>query len=124
MSRSYTYDAKARAYKVPVPPSMSVLGYVYRPNRVAAGMTASYARKPRQFDPRKSPDANSLRVRGTTAASRYLGYYLSRGSKVCPCCGQRTQKWVLNTSGHRRLMLLRQRRDARLQSIAQQENPA
>lgn len=108
MSKLYTYDPRSRSYRVPVPATLSVLGYVQRRTRNAAGMTATAARSGHKL----SDDAQAIAVKGHAARALGLSYYIKRGTqeKLCPCCHQSVSKSVLNQMGQHRLNRLRQLR--------------
>lgn len=113
MSRPYTWDPKVRAYRVKDSRGMTV----HRRNKTAAGMTYTNGRKPK---PGYSDDALHLMVVGHTGHMNGLAYCTKRNSvKICPCCGQASNRLILNDRGKTRLRILRRRREARLQLIAQ-----
>jgi hypothetical protein len=97
----------AGQFFVPVQPAGAT-----RPNRTAAGMTATHGRKERRTS-RKQPyseDALRLMVRGTLDSLH--GYRFDLERVVCPCCGERTQRLKLRPGAakSRRLKLARLKR--------------
>jgi hypothetical protein len=79
---------------------------VSRPNKVAAGMERTLARKPATMW--HSDTANRLAYAGTCDLLHGLGLYITDG--LCVCCGQRDpHKKRLNKHGQYRLHQLRQR---------------
>jgi hypothetical protein len=94
------YAARGRGYEV-----QSRTSRVQRPNKLAAGMTAAYARR---GTPRDSVLA--LLVHGTyDNLARMTNWNVKRSQRVCPCCKQRVSAVVLSDRGRRKLESMRRR---------------
>lgn len=99
------YKQRQSDYQIPLRGAPAVI----RPNRTAAGMTATENRSGRTGNV-KRPEVLQLLVRGTTDTMR--GMLFRRVPKTCECCGHKTGKLALNESGQLRLRALRRRRTA------------
>jgi hypothetical protein len=97
------YEDRLSDYKIPLRGAPAVI----RPNRTAAGMTATENRSGRTGSVKKL-DVLQLLVRGTTDILR--GMCFRKVPKICECCGHKTGKLTLNESGQLRLRALRRKR--------------
>ena len=95
----YFFDTKRRCY-------LTCGSLLPRPNRTAAGMTATANRGAGHHFNTMDKDRLALTVRGTLDALAF-GMMFRVERSVCPCCGAKSGKLRLNTFGRSRLRRLR-----------------